>query len=231
MTNEETKTEEISEVTKSEDTTSVTSILASLVKAQEKRLDSQEEIFGKKFDELALLIKEKNANPVDGGIETENKPKKEDANDVGDKVTVGNEYAPSPGDQASIIAPALEPSKTDTEGLKMENKADGEEKKEEVKEKVKEEVKDEVTKMDEHDEKKDEKEDVKKSDSEYEIVKTVRPKVYQREEVSSIPTGYQVLKAIASGFGGKTSSIEESMVIAYNKLEDGEFGNGLPGVY
>ena len=65
MTTElETKTEEISEIQKSDDS-SVTSILAQLVKAQESRIDS----FEKRFDGIEALIKEQNKNPVDKGVE------------------------------------------------------------------------------------------------------------------------------------------------------------------
>ena len=90
--------------------------------------------------------------------------------------------------------------------------------------------KEEVEKTEDED---DKKEDVKKSDSsEYEIVKTVRPLLKSRgEEETTIPTGYQILKAISSGWNGQTSSAEDALVIAYNKLEAGEFGNGLPGGY
>ena len=201
-TEKDVQTEEISETVQKSDDTSVTSILAQLVKAQEDRIDS----FEKRFDGLETLIKEHNANPVDHGTEVENQPKVEDKDDVGDKVTVGNELAPSPKDQASIIAPALQTPSADAEGLKMENKADDEKK-----------------------------EDVKKSDektSEYEIVKTVRPVLKAQDEDSTIPTGYQILKAIAGGWNGQTSSAEEALVIAHNKLESGEFGNGLPqGAY
>lgn len=221
------KTEEISEVKKSEDVIqsdpSLTSILANLVKKQDERIDS----FEKRFDSIETLIKEANANPVDQGTETENKPKVEDKDDVGDKVTVGNEYAPVPSDsQASIIAPALEPNKPDTEGLKMESKADNgkEEKKEEKKEEVqKQEPAPPAPKVAEKiEEKKDE---IKKSDEVYEIVKTVRPKVYRPDEVKEVPTGYQVLKATANGWG-KTQSAEEALTIMYAKFENGEFGNG-----
>jgi hypothetical protein len=229
MTDKTTTTEEISDVTKSEveksTDDSVVSILAQLVKAQEVRIDKQEETFGKKFDELATLIKEANANPVDSGVEAENKPKTEDSNDVGDKVTVGNEVAPSPHDQASVIAPALETSGSDKEGLKMENKADEDDKKEDKKEEV-EKTEDEPKKEDKKDE------EVKKSDSVYEIVKTVRPKIYQGEQVKHVPTGYQIIKATANGFDGETSSAEEALTLMYAKFENGEFGNGLPqGAY
>ena len=221
-TEKDVQTEEISETVQKSDDTSVTSILASLVKAQEDRIDS----FEKRFDGLETLIKEHNANPVDHGTEVENQPKVEDKDDVGDKVTVGNQLAPSPKDQASIIAPALQTPSADAEGLKMENKADDEEKKEECK-------KEEVAKT-EDEEKDDKKEEVKKSDetSEYEIVKTGRPVLKAQDDDSTIPTGYQILKAIAGGWNGQTSSAEEALVIAHNKLESGEFGNGLPqGAY
>ena len=131
-TEKDVQTEEISETVQKSDDTSVTSILAQLVKAQEDRIDS----FEKRFDGLETLIKEHNANPVDHGTEVENQPKVEDKDDVGDKVTVGNELAPSPKDQASIIAPALQTPSADAEGLKMENKADDEKKEDDKKEEV-----------------------------------------------------------------------------------------------
>lgn len=239
-TKEETK-EEISKVEKADNIQSdpsVTSILAQLVKKQDERIDS----FEKRFDSLETLIKEENANPVDQGVETENKPKTEDKDDVGDKVTIGNEVAPVPSDsQASIIAPALEPNTSDSEGLKMESKnttkadnRDEDEKKEEKKEENKTvEKTDDSPKGDEEEKKKEKNPEMyAKSDEKlYEIVKTVRPKVYQPEELKSVPTGYQILKATANGWG-KTSSAEEALTIMYEKYENGEFGNGLPqGVY
>jgi len=217
MTTELETTEQVSEVKKSEDT-SVTSILAQLVKAQESRIDS----FEKRFDGLETLIKEQNKNPVDQGVEDDTQaPAVSSPNDVGDPDKLGNTYAPSPKDQASIVPPQKgESPKSDAPSLTM-GKADDEDKKEEDK-------KADVEKTDE-----DEKEDVKKSDSsEYEIVKTVRPLLKSRgEEETTIPTGYQILKAISSGWNGQTSSAEDALVIAYNKLESGEFGNGLPGDY
>ena len=219
MTTELETTEQVSEVQKSDDT-SVTSILAQLVKSQESRIDS----FEKRFDGLESLIKEQNKNPVDQGVEDDTQaPAVSSPNDVGDPDKLGNTYAPSPKDQASIVPPQKgESPKTDAPSLTM-GKADDEDKKEEDK-------KEEVEKTEDEDEKK---EDVKKSDSsEYEIVKTVRPLLKSRgEEVQSIPTGYQILKAISSGWNGQTSSAEDALVIAYNKLESGEFGNGLPGGY
>jgi hypothetical protein len=222
MTTEEQTTEtQVSEVQKSDDVdTSVTSILAQLVKAQEARIDS----FEKRFDGLETLIKEHNKNPVDQGVEDDTQaPAVSSPNDVGDPDNLGNTYAPSPKDQASIVPPQKgESPKTDAPSLTM-GKADDEDKKEEDKE--------EVEKTEDHDE--DKKEDVKKSESsEYEIVKTVRPLLKSRgEEETVIPTGYQILKAISSGWNGQTSSAEDALVIAYNKLESGEFGNGLPGGY
>ena len=222
MTTEEQTTEtQVSEVQKSDDVdTSVTSILAQLVKAQESRIDS----FEKRFDGLETLIKEQNKNPVDQGVEDDTQaPAVSSPNDVGDPDKLGNTYAPSPKDQASIVPPQKgESPKTDAPSLTM-GKADDEDKKEEDK--------DEVEKTEDHDE--DKKEDVKKSESsEYEIVKTVRPLLKSRgEEETTIPTGYQILKAISSGWSGQTSSAEDALVIAYNKLESGEFGNGLPGGY
>ena len=221
MTTElETKTEEISEIQKSDDS-SVTSILAQLVKAQESRIDS----FEKRFDGLETLIKEQNKNPVDKGVEDDTqKPAVEASNDVGDPDKLGETYAPSPKGQASIVQPQpaeVDHSKDDAPSLTM-GKADEDEEKKESK-------KEEVEKTEDSEDEK--KEEVKKSDedSEYEIVKTVRPALRARDDESTTPTGYQILKAISSGWNGQTSSAEEALVIAYNKLENGEFGNGLPG--
>jgi hypothetical protein len=216
MTTELETTEQVSEVQKS-DNTSVTSILAQLVKSQESRIDS----FEKRFDGLETLIKEQNKNPVAQGVEDNTEvPKVSSPTDVGDPDTLGNTYAPSPKDQASIVPPQKgEKPATDAPSLTM-GKADEEEE---------DDKKEKIEKEDDED-----KEDVKKSDSsEYEIVKTVRPLLKSRmgQEAQSIPTGYQILKAISSGWNGKTSSAEEALVIAYNKLESGEFGNGLPGGY
>jgi len=219
MTTElETTETQVSEVQKTDKDTSVTSILAQLVKAQESRIDS----FEKRFDGLEILIKEQNKNPVDQGVEDDTQaPKVSSPNDVGDPDKLGNTYAPSPKDQASIVPPQKgEKPATDAPSLTM-GKADDEEEEDDKKEKIeKEDDKDEDT------------EDVKKSESsEYEIVKTVRPLLKSRGEEQSIPTGYQILKAISSGWNGQTSSAEDALVIAYNKLESGEFGNGLPGGY
>lgn len=216
MTTELETTEQVSEVQKSDDT-SVTSILAQLVKSQESRIDS----FEKRFDGLETLIKEQNKNPVAQGVEDNTEvPKVSSPTDVGDPDTLGNTYAPSPKDQASIVPPQKgEKPATDAPSLTM-GKADEEEE---------DDKKEKIEKEDDED-----KEDVKKSDSsEYEIVKTVRPLLKSRmgDEAQSIPTGYQILKAISSGWNGQTSSAEDALVIAYNKLESGEFGNGLPGGY
>ena len=215
MTTELETTEQVSEVQKSDDT-SVTSILAQLVKSQESRIDS----FEKRFDGLETLIKEQNKNPVDQGVEDDTEvPKVSSPTDVGDPDTLGNTYAPSPKDQASIVPPQKgEKPATDAPSLTM-GKAD-EEEEDDKKEKI------------EKEDDEDKKEDVKKSDSsEYEIVKTVRPLLKSRGEETTTPTGYQILKAISSGWNGQTSSAEDALVIAYNKLESGEFGNGLPGGY
>jgi hypothetical protein len=204
---DEIKSETISEIKKSD--SSLEGIVAEILKNQEVRIDK----FEKRFDDLATLIKEHNANPVDTGVETESKPKVEDANDVGDKVTIENKLAPKPSDsQASIIASENESSGSDKSGLKMENKAEEDEKKEEVKVEAKDDTKDE---------------DVKKSiSSEYEFVKSVRP--VSNVQTKSYPTAYQVLKSITNGWNGKTSSAEQSLSIAYEKLHAGEFGNGFP---
>lgn len=229
MTNTETKTEEISEVQKADpvvktDDPSALQILAQIVQKQDEKIDG----FQKSIDALTEVVKEQNANPVDSGSEAENKPKTEDADDVGDKVTIGNEIAPKPSDsQASIIAPALETNTDDKEGLKMENKADDDDKKEEKKDEK------EVAKTDDDKKDEDKKEEIKKSvDSTYEIVKTVRPKVYQADQLSNVPTGYQIIKAAANGWDGKTQSAEEALTIMYEKEANGEFGTGQPqGAY
>ena len=157
MTQEETtKTEEISEIQKSDDS-SVTSILAQLVKAQESRIDS----FEKRFDGLETLIKEQNKNPVDKGVEDDTqKPAVEASNDVGDPDKLGETYAPSPKAQASIVQPQPQEvgdSKSDASSLTMGKADESEDKKEDEK-------KEEVAKTEDSEDKDDKKEEVKKSD-------------------------------------------------------------------
>lgn len=209
MTNE-IQTETVSQIEKQD---SLVGIVAQVLKNQEARMDR----FDKQFETIVALIKEKNANPVDTGVETESKPKTEDANDVGGKVTIENKLAPKPSDsQASIASDDNTKSGSDKSGLKMENKAE----EGEVEEK-KEEVKVDTTK---------ESEDVKKSVQEYEFVKSVRPALNSQHK--SYPTAYQVLKSITSGWNGKTTDVAQSLIIAQQKLEAGEFGNGRPtGAY
>lgn len=216
---EQSKETKVSEIQKTDDI-SVTTLLAELVRKQDSRIDA----FEKRFDGLETLIKETNKNPVDSGVEAENKPKTEDSKDVGDPVTAGNEIAPKPSEaQASIIAPAVETSGSDKDGLKMENKADDEKEDKEDKEDKKE----DVEKADEKEEK-DMDYKKSKSDFEYEIVKTVRPAGLRgNTEIPKAPTAYQVLKATVNGWG-KTSSVEDSLAIMYAKEANGEFGNGRP---
>lgn len=199
---DETKIEtQTSEIQKSEET----SLLAQILKQHSDEIanvtKSQTEI-------LAALKKMQDANPVDHGTSAESKPKVEDPSDVGDKENNATSYAPDGDAQGSIRTPAGKPSGTDSL-----SKAD-DEKKEKEEEKV---------------------EDVKKSLAGsdgyvYEIVKAVRPKFgLLPENPVNAPTGYQLIKAINSGFGGKYNTYEKSFIHAYEGVLAGTYGTGNPG--
>lgn len=161
----------------------------------------------------AKLTKAEDVNPVAHGVTVENQQKVQDPMDVGDKVTAGNAYGQSI--QANIIAPAAKDPGADTNGLQMESKAvvakEEEEKKEEKKEEK--EVEKVVTQV--------------KKVYQYETVEAVRPRFYNKSIPERPATAYQMLKAIESGWGGKTNDPQEALTIAINKFEDGEFGTGF----
>lgn len=205
----------------------------------------------KNIDEVKELLKQsvagsggggKDENPVDHGTSKQEKPKVSDNDDAGGKVKDNPSYAPDGNAQADIRAPADKPSGTDT--TKVSKAENGEKKEEEKKE-------DKVEKSENGEKKNGEKKeaekkenemnksdkdssDIKKSISpdgfEYEIVKAVRPKVNLYPETpDSAPTGYQILKAIDSGWNGKHKTYEGSFTEAYTRFLKGEFGSGLPG--
>lgn len=221
----ETKTD-IEEISKSvEKTDPMTETVLTLVKSQTDQISSQNAQIAELSKKLEELQKEKNENPVDKGVEVENKPAVS-SEDVGDKVTATNLVAPKPSEaQADIIPPAVKEPGTDNGELSMENKADEEDKKEEKKE--------DIEKTDDSEYKEDKKEevkkseDIKKSDYTYKVVETVRPLLKSNIQSGEKPTAYQMLKGVADGFG-VTSDASEALVLMYQKMESGEFGDGRP---
>lgn len=176
----------------------------------------------------------KDENPVDHGTDKQEKPKVSDNDDVGDKPKDDPSYAPDGDAQASIKAPADKPSGTDKVDVAKADNGDNGEKKEngEKNGEKKEEKKEENGEVKKSDTKPDTK-PVNKSvspsgDFEYEMVKAVRPKWNPIPETpSNAPTGYQILKAIDNGWGGKHTSYEQSFIEAYQRLLKGEFGDGF----
>lgn len=193
----------------------------SVQKAESNELDSviklltnvstqNSESISKINEKLDKLVKA-DANPVATGNSMENQPKVSDPKDVGDPVVATNDYGHST--QPSINVAANQSSGTDQGGLSQEtNKADAE-KKEGKEEKEVEKAK-----------------TVKKSGNyAYVDVTPLRPRFTIMKNIpDSPPTAYQVLKAIESGWGGETRNADESLEMAINKFEDGEFGTGWP---
>lgn len=165
----------------------------------------------------------KDENPVDHGTSKEEKPKVSDNDDAGGDVKDDPSYAPAGDAQGSIRSPSDKAPGGDA--VKV-SKADDEKKEEDKKE---EDKKEEVKKTEDEKKDEDKKEDMKKSSDEYvyKVVKAVRPKVGVLPETpSDAPTGYQILKAIDDGFGGKHTDYEQSFIEAYSRLLNGEFGSG-----
>jgi len=212
------------------DSTSEIELLTQIAKSQSEQITAIKKDSDEKFDairkSLEELKKQEDANPVDHGASKEEKPKVSDDNDVGGDVKDEPSYAPDGDAQASIRAPADEAPKTDT--VKVSKSEDMDKKSED---------------MDDKEKKSEEKEDadMKKSDNgltdmrksvapdgyEYEMVKAVRPKYDLLPSTpEQAPTGYQVMKSMFNGWGGKHQDFEKSFIEGYERLLKGEFGTG-----
>lgn len=183
--------------------------------------DLKEEIKKNSYGTVAGSGSSGAANPVGPGTQKEEKPAVSDNDDAGGKVKDDPSYAPDGDAQGSIKAPADKAPATDTVDVsKSDVKKDGDEKKEADE------------KKEDKKETEDKKEDMQKSSDDYvyRVVKAVRPKVSLLPETpQGAPTGYQMLKAIDDGFGGKHTNYEQSFTEAYTRLLKGEFGSGLGG--
>lgn len=200
----ETKT---SEITKSDSE----SLIAQILKQNQEQTTA---LIKSQTDILEAIKKMQDSNPVAHGTSAESKPKVEDTSDVGDKEKNTASYAPDGDAQASIRTPAGKPSGTDSL-----SKSDDEKKEE------KKEDKEAVEKSE------DMKKSIVASDGySYEIVKAVRPKIgILPENPVNAPTGYQLIKAINSGFGGKFDTYEKAFIHAYENTLAGKYGTGNPG--
>ena len=195
-----------SEITKSDSESLIAQILKQNQEQTTAVLKSQTEI-------LEAIKKMQDSNPVAHGTSAESKPKVEDASDVGDKEKNSASYAPDGDAQASIRTPAGKPSGTDSLSKADEDKK--EEKKEDKEAVEKSEIKKSIVASDGYS---------------YEIVKAVRPKIgLLPENPVNAPTGYQLIKAINSGFGGKFDTYEKAFIHAYENTLAGKYGTGNPG--
>lgn len=205
-------------------------LLTTLVKSQQEQIatiqKNSEESQSKILSEIKKM---QDANPVAHGATKEEKPKVSDNDDVGATPKDKPSYAPDGNAQASIRTPADEPSKTDSIKVsKADDMPDDDDKKEESEKKA-----------DESSDK-EEKSDMKKSDDlieksvapdgyEYEMAKAIRPKVeIMPSTPEHAPTGYQVMKSIIGGWGGKHTNYEKSFIEGYERLLKGEYGTGFP---
>lgn len=192
------------------------SVISLLTQVSKQNSDAIADL-SKKVGDLAADVKKaiekpvEKTNPVAPGVEQQNIPKVQDATDVGDKVTIQNNYGEAK--QASIIAPAGNPTATDASGVAQVVK---EEKKEEKKE----------------DEKVEKSQEKFNKGFNYVVAETVRPRIFQKTHEGAVPTGYQILKAIENGWNGQFAKADDSFAEAMRRLEIGEFGTGNPvGVY
>lgn len=192
-------------------------LTALLVKSQVQTSESIATLT-KAVDEIKTSIKKlEDKNPVTHGGTLEAKPKSTDEKDVGDEVKATNAYGQSR--QASIINEGNPQSDTDEASLSMEEhkkSTPAEVKKEEVKE--------------EEEEKPEEKKEMEKSHSGFKYIEVdaVRPAIFAKMSTQPV-TGYSLLKAIETGFGGQFKDAESSMIHAYSLVQNGDFGLGVPG--
>lgn len=227
---EQTKSDEIRKEDQPEKVDSMATVVTDLIKTKDILIEKQDSDIESLNKKIAELEKTANQNPVDSGSEQKQSVKVTDADDVGTKADAKNDVAPKPSEaQASIIPPAVKEPGTDSAGLSMENKAD-EESDKKPEEKKAEEVKKEDEKKDapKAEEKKEEKKEyMDKSNDVYKVVETVRPIMKTREHIGEKPTAYQMLKALENGFG-ETKNANQALVLMHQKMQSGEFGDGLP---
>lgn len=168
-----------------------------------------------------VISKLGDSNPVAHGGVLEAKPKSTDEQEIGDKVKATNNYGQSR--QASIINSENPQSEADKDDLSMEEHK-----------KSSQVVRKEPEEEEESEEKKEkemEKKDVKKAHNgfQYVQVESQRPEIFAKTWTGPLVTGYQIQKAIESGWGGKFHDAESSITEAYMHLIKGEYGTGAPG--
>lgn len=172
--------------------------IASLVSLVKTNIEAQTALTKQVTDLASTIASIKKENPVAVGLTVENAPKVSDPVDVGDPVTIGNVYAGVNAEQASI-APAKSSVGTDSSGLSMEKTSD---KKEEEKEEAKE-----VAKSGEY---------------KWEVVKAIRPEIFNKT-ADEIPNGYQIIKAVEKGYGGKYTNAQDVLTHTLEKMFAGDF--------
>jgi len=175
-----------------------------------------------------------NNNPVESGLGMEQKPKVENAKDVGDKTTAPNAYAP--GEYGSTGRGGNEPG-GDKGVPKMENKdmkegyPEGEkktdekpkeEKKAEGEEKPKEEKKTEDKPKEET--KEDPEKENKYKSFNYDNNTTIRPQAMSKS-FESYPDGYQIIKAALNGWGVEGIDGDGAYTETIKRLNNYEFGS------
>ncbi|MDE1839880.1 MAG: hypothetical protein KGH87_08175 [Thaumarchaeota archaeon] len=205
--------EQPKEINKNED------LIALLVKAQTKTSESIEKLAG---DVKTLITKLGDSNPVAHGPVLEAKPKTTDEQEIGDPIKATNSYGHS--QQASIIHSENPQSESDKDDLSMEHNKSSIKKEEEPKpEEKKEEEKEGMEKS----------KDMTKSNTSngfnYVKVDAVRPAIFAKTFEGTPATGYQLIKAVQSGWNGKYTDADGAMSELYQRLSKGEFGMGVPG--
>src|SRR5574337_575907 len=207
-------TETESKINKTDD------LIALLVKGQTKTSESIEKLAG---DVKTLITKLGDSNPVAHGPVLEAKPKTTDEQEIGDPVKATNSYGHS--QQASIIHSENPQSESDKDGLSMEHNKSSIKKEEPKPEEKKEEEKEGMEKS----------KDMTKSNTSngfnYVKVDAVRPAIFAKTFEGTPATGYQLIKAVQSGWNGKYTDADGAMSELYQRLSKGEFGMGVPGEF
>ena len=213
-------------------------LMTLLVKATTKTSESMEKLAG---DVKTLITKLGDSNPVAHGPVLEAKPKQSDEQEIGDPIKAPNAY--NENHQASIIHSENPQSDSDKDGLSMEHKKSTKVKKEESeKESGKDDEEEEVNITVNEKENEGGKGGLKKnikdmkkthnaSGFDYVKVEAVRPAIFAKTFEGTPATGYEILKAIQSGWNGKFTDADSSMSEAYQRLSKGEFGMGVPGEF
>ncbi len=189
-------------------------------------ITKQNEIIEKQGETLSTLTETieglKKSNVAGEGATDDKAPPAAKGKDVGLKSKLETEYQGG-SDQSGINKPDESPAVADKVRMTKEEEEDKKEDKKEDKPKEMEKSLQNPTSEDKNPN------EIVKMDNGYEYVKTSTPRVSTEQfDYSKSMTGYDIIKAVESGWNGKYEDYTQSMTEMYRLSNQGAFGSGEP---